>query len=130
MTYPTHRSRSECPDCGRPLYEDAIHTCTPRAFVLADALDNPPGAPLFIDAAVELRRLQKELDICRTYARGQAELVERMNRTPLNQRQIDGIWQRYMHGKLSSFTDIVRAVESAHGIAHKYTNDTPEGSET
>jgi hypothetical protein len=29
----------------------------PEALRLADALDNPPGAPLFIEVAAELRRL-------------------------------------------------------------------------
>jgi len=29
----------------------------PEALRLADALDNPPGAPLFMEAAAELRRL-------------------------------------------------------------------------
>jgi len=32
-------------------------TTQPEALRLADALDNPPGAPLFMDAAAELRRL-------------------------------------------------------------------------
>lgn len=122
MTYQTLRSRSECPDCGRPLYEDAIHTCSPQ---LPRCVKHCRAG----EHALRLAQLQEELDICRKYARGQAERLERMSRTPLDQHQIDGIWQRYMHGKLSSFTDIVRAVESAHGIAHKYTNDTPEGSE-
>ena len=33
---------------------------TPVALRLADALDNPPGAPLFVEAAAELRRLHYE----------------------------------------------------------------------
>jgi hypothetical protein len=32
-------------------------TTQPEALRLADALGNPPGAPLFINAAAELRRL-------------------------------------------------------------------------
>jgi hypothetical protein len=32
-------------------------TTQPTALRLADALGNPPGAPLFIEAAAELRRL-------------------------------------------------------------------------
>lgn len=31
----------------------------PEALRLADALDNPPGAPLFMEAAAELRRLHE-----------------------------------------------------------------------
>jgi hypothetical protein len=34
-------------------------TTQPEALRLADALDNPPGAPLFIEAAAELRRLHE-----------------------------------------------------------------------
>jgi hypothetical protein len=32
----------------------------PKALRLADALDSPPGAPLFMEAAAELRRLHAE----------------------------------------------------------------------
>ena len=33
---------THCPRCGKTgLQPDSIHTCTPRALVLADALDNP-----------------------------------------------------------------------------------------
>ena len=35
-------------------------TTQPKPLRLADALDNPPGAPLFVEAAAELRRLQDE----------------------------------------------------------------------
>ena len=53
---------THCPRCGKDNPAE-IHTCTPpRALVLADALDNPPGAPLFIDAADELRRQHQVIE--------------------------------------------------------------------
>jgi hypothetical protein len=72
-----------CPDCGKPLYEDSIHTCSPqkpppsgvshedslksgeqaRALALADELDKTLDFQNRAwDAAKELRRLHEELD--------------------------------------------------------------------
>jgi hypothetical protein len=46
-----------------PVYP---HTCTaPLAIALVERLDVPPGAPLFVDAAAELRRLHAENDALR-----------------------------------------------------------------
>jgi hypothetical protein len=50
----------KCNRCGKENPAE-IHTCTaPLAIALAERLDVPPGAPLFVDAATELRRLHAE----------------------------------------------------------------------
>lgn len=52
-----------CPRCGKTgLQPDSIHTCTPRALVLADALDNPTiqAGAIRHEIAAELRRLYAE----------------------------------------------------------------------
>jgi len=52
-----------CPRCGKTgLQPDSIHTCTPRALVLADALDNPTiqAGAIRHEIAAELRRLHAE----------------------------------------------------------------------
>lgn len=53
-----------CPRCGKTgLQPDSIHTCTPRALVLADALEKDKWHVLAVtlqEAAEELRRLHSE----------------------------------------------------------------------
>lgn len=119
MTCPNHRS--ECPDCGKPLYPDLVHTCSPQA--------NPCRKYCRVEEFTkQIGYLEADLEVCRTYARNLHGQLEQQRR-PLGQQQIDDIWQRYMHGKLSNFTQIVRAVEAAHGITPRYTNEALEGSE-
>ena len=55
---------TDCKTCGKTgLQPDAIHTCTPLALRLADALDHDP-MPMgwYQEAAAELRRLSAERD--------------------------------------------------------------------
>ncbi len=55
----------KCNRCGKENPAE-IHTCTaPLAIALAERLDVPPGAPLFVDAAAELRRLHAENEALR-----------------------------------------------------------------
>ncbi len=42
-----------------------MNTEQPLAITLAERLDVPPGAPLFVDAAAELRRLHAENEALR-----------------------------------------------------------------
>jgi hypothetical protein len=45
----------KCPRCGKVTDSDTIHTCTPKALRLAQALNNRQD--VYDDAADELRRL-------------------------------------------------------------------------
>jgi hypothetical protein len=55
----------KCNRCGKGNPAE-IHTCTaPLSIALAERLDVPPGAPLFVDAAAELRRLHSENEALR-----------------------------------------------------------------
>jgi hypothetical protein len=54
-----------CPDCGKPLYEDGIHTCTPLALKLADEIEDWWMDGLEDQAADELRRLHAENEALR-----------------------------------------------------------------
>ena len=51
-------------------------TTQPKPLRLADALDNPPGAPLFVEAAAELRRLQAENEAQAALLRQALEALE------------------------------------------------------
>ena len=51
-------------------------TTQPKPLRLADALDNPPGAPLFVEAAAELRRLQAENEAQAALLRQALEEIE------------------------------------------------------
>lgn len=83
-----------------------------EALRLADALDNPPGAPLFMDAAVELRRLHEEVRMLQeqnTYL--DRKLAARERR--LTDDEIAVIW---FHARLPGVTEtaarmLIRAAE-------------------
>ena len=70
------------------------------ALRLADALDNPPGAPLFTEAAAELRRLHAENEAMRA------------ERQPLMDDQLCDLWYR----QSLDWMEFARAIERAHGI--------------
>lgn len=68
-----------CPRCGKTgLQPDSIHTCTPRALVLADALDNPTiqAGAIRHEIAAELRRLYAENEALRQWIREQGEQTD------------------------------------------------------
>jgi hypothetical protein len=55
-----------------------MNTKHPLAIALAERLDVPPGAPLFVDAAAELRRLHAENEALRSVAKELAVIVKEL----------------------------------------------------
>ncbi len=73
----------------------------PEALRLADALDNPPGAPLFMEAAAELRRLHAEnIELLRERGAVMTEVDEGLfDDVPLANRERDRAFEAFIKRK-------------------------------
>ena len=105
---------THCRRCGKTgLQPDSIHTCTPRALVLADALDNPTiqAGAIRHEIAAELRRLHQSEREGWRYA---AELEQQQKADEALLRQaLDTLAYWLEHGETPGAHDMIQRTHDA-----------------
>lgn len=103
-----------CPRCGKTgLQPDSIHTCTPRALVLADALDNPTiqAGAIRHEIAAELRRLREAQAHANKVVHKLADRVQ--VDTALLRQALDTLAYWLEHGETPGAHDMIQRTHDA-----------------
>jgi len=121
-------TRDTCPDCGKQLYPDSAHTCTPLALKLADWLER---SWKFYDeqhmkAAAELRRLQAENEALRAEIEAdERNLCQLTDELAASRREVDALKAERDRLMLEFCPDEMTQQQKTEWAAHQNVNWYP-----